>query len=55
MGLTWDNVAEGLRKMAWYVEQAGLWYTIASDKPVTEDFISFVKERIYDTYGPWQK
>jgi hypothetical protein len=41
--------------MAWYVEQAGLWYTIASDKPVTDDFISFVKERIYDTYGPWQK
>ena len=55
MGLTWDNVAEGLLKMAWYVDQAGLWYTIASDKPVTEDFISFVKERIYDTYSPWQK
>ncbi len=54
MGLTWEQVAEGIRKMGWYVQQAGLWYTIANDKPVTEDFIAQCRERIYATYGPWK-
>jgi len=46
MGVTWDDVAEAMRKMAWYVEQAGLWYTIASEHHVTEDFIKTVRERV---------
>jgi glycerol dehydrogenase-like iron-containing ADH family enzyme len=53
MGLTWDDVAEAMRRLAWYVEQAGLWYTIASAKPITEDFIEGTRERIYQTFGPW--
>ncbi len=53
MGVTWDDVAEALHKLAWYVEQAGLWYTIASDKPVTDGFISQVRQRIEATYGSW--
>lgn len=53
MGVTWDDVAEALRKLSWYVEQAGLWYTIASEKPITEDFIENVRERVVATYGPW--
>lgn len=54
MGVTWDDVAEALRKLSWYVEQAGLWYTIASEKPITDDFIDQVRERVVATYGPWQ-
>jgi hypothetical protein len=53
MGITWDDVAEAMRKLAWYVEKAGLWYTVASDKPITEDFIERVRERVYSTFGSW--
>jgi glycerol dehydrogenase-like iron-containing ADH family enzyme len=53
MGVTWADVAEAMRQLAGYVEQAGLFYTIASDKPITEDFIERVRERIYATFGPW--
>ncbi len=54
MGVTWDEAAEAMRKMAWYTEQAGLWFTVASDKPVTEDFIAHIRERVTAVYGPWQ-
>ena len=53
MGITWDDAADAMRKMKEYVEQAGLWYTIASDKPVTPSFIEHVRERVYDVFGPW--
>ncbi|GMW00681.1 MAG: hypothetical protein AMXMBFR84_18180 [Candidatus Hydrogenedentota bacterium] len=55
MDLTWDQVAEGLRKLAWYVNEVGLWYTVASDKPVTEAFISTMRQQIYDAYQDWNK
>lgn len=53
MGVTWDDVAKAMRQLAGYVEYAGLWYTIASYKPITEDFIAHVRERVSATYGPW--
>lgn len=53
MGITWNDVDEALRKLSWYVEQAGLWYTIASDRLITDEFIEHVRGRIYDTFGPW--
>ncbi|HEY2979674.1 MAG TPA: iron-containing alcohol dehydrogenase [Anaerolineales bacterium] len=53
MGLTWDQAAEAMRKLAWYVRYAKLWYTIADAKPVTEKFILDVKDRIYSTFGAW--
>ncbi|MCL4561387.1 MAG: iron-containing alcohol dehydrogenase [Chloroflexi bacterium] len=54
MGVTWEEAAEAMRKMGWYAQQAGLWYTTASEKPVTEELIAHVRERIYATYGPWE-
>jgi glycerol dehydrogenase-like iron-containing ADH family enzyme len=53
MGITWEDVAEAMRILPEYVEQAGLWYTVASDQPMTDDFIEQVRERIYETFGPW--
>ncbi len=53
MGIVWDDVAEALRKLAWYVDYAGLWYTIAQAKPVTEDFIDTMREQIYGAYQSW--
>lgn len=53
MGVTWDDAAEAMRKMAWYVRYADLWYTTADVRPVTEEFIAHVKDRVYTTYGAW--
>jgi glycerol-1-phosphate dehydrogenase [NAD(P)+] len=54
MGVTWEDTAEAMRKMGWYVRYAGLWHSVADIKPVTEDFIAHVKDRVYSTYGAWQ-
>ncbi len=53
MGITWDDAAEAMRRMAWYVRYADLWYSVADARPVTEDFIERVRERVYATYGAW--
>ncbi|HLA17165.1 MAG TPA: iron-containing alcohol dehydrogenase [Candidatus Limnocylindrales bacterium] len=39
MGVTWDQVAEALRILPDFVERAGLWYTVASERPITEAYI----------------
>lgn len=54
MGVTWEEAAEAMRKMGWYTEQAGLWYTVASDRPVTEEFIAQIQKRVTEVYGPWK-
>jgi glycerol-1-phosphate dehydrogenase [NAD(P)+] len=51
MGVTWDDAAEAMRKLAWYVRYAGLWHTVVDEKPVTEDFIAHIKDRVYSTFG----
>ncbi|MEI7744193.1 MAG: iron-containing alcohol dehydrogenase [Chloroflexota bacterium] len=43
MGITWDQVAAALRILPEHVERAGLWYTVASDHPVTEDEIAAIR------------
>jgi glycerol dehydrogenase-like iron-containing ADH family enzyme len=40
MGITWDQVADALRILAEHVDRAGLWYTVASERPVTEAYIA---------------
>jgi glycerol-1-phosphate dehydrogenase [NAD(P)+] len=40
MGVTWADVAEALRTLQPFVERAGLWYTVASARPITEEWIS---------------
>jgi glycerol-1-phosphate dehydrogenase [NAD(P)+] len=54
MGLSWEDVATALRKLRSYVDQAGLWYTIYNEKPVTEDFIDHVRQKIYSKFGSWK-
>ena len=55
MDITWDDVAEALRKLAWYVDYAGLWYTVAQARPVSEDFIDRMREKIYGAYQDWSE
>jgi len=44
MGVTWDDVAEALRTLKTFVERAGLWYTVASERPITEDWIARMRD-----------
>ena len=39
MGITWDDVARALRSLPQFIDQAGLWYTVASERPITEEYI----------------
>jgi glycerol-1-phosphate dehydrogenase [NAD(P)+] len=43
MGITWEQVADALRILPEHVERAGLWYTVASERPVTEAYIARVR------------
>jgi glycerol dehydrogenase-like iron-containing ADH family enzyme len=53
MGVTWDDAAEALRSLAGYVREAGLWYTVADARPVTEELLGQVRDGLYRAYGPW--
>lgn len=53
MGLTWDEVGAALKYMKTYVEQAGLWYTVANDFVVTDAFIDKVRKKVTAVYGGW--
>ena len=44
MGVTWDQVGEALRTLPQYIEKAGLWYTVASDRPITEEYIARMRD-----------
>ncbi len=44
MGVTWEQVAEALRTLPRFVEKAGLWYTVASDRPITEEYIARMRD-----------
>jgi hypothetical protein len=54
MGLTWDTVTQALYQLDEFTRTAGLWYTIANDFTVTEDFVRHVRQRVEDTFGPWE-
>jgi glycerol-1-phosphate dehydrogenase [NAD(P)+] len=48
MGVTWDQVAEALRTLKPFVEQAGLWYTVASERQITEEWIARMRSWLSD-------
>jgi len=54
MGVTWDDAAESMRTLSTYVRDAGLWYTVADARPVTDAHIERVRELVEAAYGPWQ-
>jgi glycerol dehydrogenase-like iron-containing ADH family enzyme len=53
MGVTWDDVAQVLHGLRTYVEQAGLWYTIANEVRVSDNLLRQIRSRVEDRYGPW--
>lgn len=55
MGLTWEEVFQALKYEKEYVKKAKLWYTIANDFDVDDDFCNIVKKKIIDKYGQWEE
>jgi len=44
MGLPWDDVAAARRILPEHVLRAGLWHTVASQRPINEEFIARTRE-----------
>jgi glycerol-1-phosphate dehydrogenase [NAD(P)+] len=54
MGASWEAAATAMRGLAEYVRNAGLEYTIADARPVTDDVVEHIRDRVYATFGGWQ-
>ena len=50
MGLTWDQLVEGLKMLRGYVNEVGLWHSIAHDVNISDGFISDLKGRLDKAY-----
>jgi glycerol dehydrogenase-like iron-containing ADH family enzyme len=49
MGIDWDDVAHAAESMAAYVRRSGLWYTVASVRPVTTEVLDHLKAAVAAT------
>ena len=54
MGIAWEDAATAMRGLGAYVRQAGLEYTIADVRPVTDEIVDGIRERVYATFGAWR-
>jgi glycerol dehydrogenase-like iron-containing ADH family enzyme len=54
MGITWDDVEGAMRTIARFVREAGLWHSIADERPVDDRIVAAVRDRIEAAYGPWE-
>ena len=54
MGVTWDDATEAIRTLPTYVREAGLWYTVADARPVTDAHAERVRDLVETGYGPWR-
>ena len=50
MGLSWDQLTEGLKTMRKYVNEVGLWHSIAHDADISDGFIHDLKRRLEKAY-----
>jgi glycerol-1-phosphate dehydrogenase [NAD(P)+] len=53
MNLTWDDVAYTLQHLREFVTEAGLWYSIAHEAVIADEFIADLQSRITSLYGVW--
>jgi glycerol dehydrogenase-like iron-containing ADH family enzyme len=51
MDLDWDTTATAMRRLAWYVRHANLPYTVADARPVTDEIVDLVRNRLSATFG----
>jgi glycerol dehydrogenase-like iron-containing ADH family enzyme len=53
MGIDWEAAGTAMQRLAWYVRHADLPYTIADARPVTDDVVAGIRDRITATFGAW--
>ena len=53
MGVTWSDAEAAMRTLGAFVREAGLWHSIADERPVDDAAIAEVRDRIDSAYGPW--
>ena len=51
MGLTWDQLIDGLKTMRSYVNEVGLWHSIAHDASISDGFIADLKSEVEQAYA----
>jgi len=51
MGTDWDAAGTAMKRLAWYVRHADLPYTIADARPVTDEVIERIRQRLDATFG----
>jgi hypothetical protein len=54
MGVTWDDAAAAMRTLGTFVREAGLWHSIADERPVDDAIVDEVRDRVLAAYGPWE-
>jgi glycerol dehydrogenase-like iron-containing ADH family enzyme len=54
MGVTWADAEAAMRSLGEFVRSAGLWHSIADERPVDDAIVRAVRDRIDAAYGPWE-
>ena len=53
MGTDWDAAGTAMQRLSWYVRHADLPYTIADVRPVTDEIVAGIRDRVTATFGAW--
>lgn len=53
MDISWDDVAHALHHLRDFVQQAGLWYSIAHEAKIDDAFIEQVHTGVTEKFGAW--
>jgi glycerol dehydrogenase-like iron-containing ADH family enzyme len=54
MGVGWDDAEAAMRTLGAFVREAGLWHSIADERPVDDAVVAEVHDRIVAAYGAWE-
>ncbi len=54
MGVTWDEAGEAMRTLPAFIREAGLWHSIADERPVDDAVVGEVRARVAAAFGPWE-
>ena len=53
MGVTWDDAEGAMRSLGVFVRDAGLWHSIADERPIDAAIVDRVRSLVDGAYGPW--
>jgi glycerol-1-phosphate dehydrogenase [NAD(P)+] len=54
MGVTWADADAAMRTLGTFVREAGLWHSIADERPVDDAAVEEVRDRVDAAYGRWE-